>query len=912
MRESENEKLVNEFVAESFDHLDAIEPDLLVMEKEDGLISPEIINRIFRAVHTIKGSSGFFGFNAMMELSHAMESLLMKFRDGEILPDAHKIDALLMGVDKLRAMLNAPLESEDLGIGDELDRLKAFSEAGAPPSGEKSNNGTEAPSKGINCSSGQGNGKIKVRVEGTLGNAEFEVEKRSIPSLSGKYLYALWIHSDQDLKVKGCPPEEFFAHMKSLGLCIASDLEDIPVSDLEKEQEQGRMIHVLFVTILEPELMVEALGLPEEQILALEKGCLNAAMSEEDQASQDDKSPTTQSEPASEQKSPKTDRSAPKETIRVNVEHLDTLMNLAGELVLSRNQLRQMVADAVHQNPKLSTVTQNLDLVTSEIQEKILQVRMQPIGNLLTKFQRVVRDLSRHLSKEVEIVIEGKEVELDKSILEGLSDPLTHLIRNCVDHGIEPPEERVKLGKPREGKIHLKAFHEAGQVNITITDDGRGIDADKVAEKAVTCGFLEGDKAKKMSNGEKLNLVLLPGFSTAEAVTGISGRGVGMDVVKTNIENLAGHFDIESVLGKGTNVHIRLPLTLAIIPSLIVGAAKCRFAIPQINVAKLVCIKACDVSRMIEKVVSADVLRFRERLLPLVRLADILGLERTLIHPKTKEVMTDRRIKIADRSKERKASEKRGQTTKKRRERRKAATDRRQRRQGDIYVVVLRSGPNSFGLIVDELFDIEEIVVKPLLGHIKNCECFSGATIMGDGSTAMILDAPGIANFARIRFAEITSEQRRREEEKARKQKVLSGDRRSIIVFSNAPKEYFALPLSEVSRLEMIDSTMIEQIGKQEFITYMDEALPLIRLERFLPVSSIYQNAKELFIIVPKTGESRVGIIASRVLDIFESDVSIKKDECESRGLLGAAVVDGRLTLFLNMKEILALFTNGA
>jgi two-component system chemotaxis sensor kinase CheA len=337
------------------------------------------------------------------------------------------------------------------------------------------------------------------------------------------------------------------------------------------------------------------------------------------------------------------------ETIRVSVDLIDSMMNLAGELVLGRNQLRQELEDVAYQNRKLGRLIQSVDVVTSEIQEDIMQMRMQPVGNLLNKFTRVVRDLSRQLGKEVSMVIEGKEVELDKSILEGLSDPLTHLIRNSLDHGIEKPEERERLGKPRSGKLHVRTFHEGGQVNIMVIDDGGGIDPEKIVLNVVAKGFVTEEATAVMTDVEKINYILMPGMSTAETVTDVSGRGVGMDVVKTNIESMGGHLEIESSVNKGTTVRIRLPLTLAIIPSLIVGTSGNRFAIPQVNVKELFLIRAGEISNRIEKVGEAEVVRLRERLLPIVRLADVLGLERQVSLPETEGVIVDRRDKLSDR-----------------------------------------------------------------------------------------------------------------------------------------------------------------------------------------------------------------------------------------------------------------------
>ena len=334
-------------------------------------------------------------------------------------------------------------------------------------------------------------------------------------------------------------------------------------------------------------------------------------------------------------------------SLRVHVSLLDSLMNLAGELVLSRNQLLQTIGSDDMRNAE--AVGQRIDLITSELQEAIMLTRMQPIGNVFNKFPRVVRDLSSKLGKTIDLTIVGKDVELDKTIIEAINDPLTHLVRNSVDHGIEMPGERKQRGKSETGLVILRAYHEAGQVVIEISDDGKGLDGDALAASAVSKGLITGEQAQVMSDKEKVNLIFLPGFSTAKEVTDVSGRGVGMDVVKTNLDQLGGNVDIISEKGSGTTISIKLPLTLAIIPCQIIETAGERYAIPQVNLEELLRIPAAQVKERIEKVGDAEVVRLRGILLPLIRLADVIGIERTYYDPVTNEMQPDRREKVSDR-----------------------------------------------------------------------------------------------------------------------------------------------------------------------------------------------------------------------------------------------------------------------
>jgi two-component system chemotaxis sensor kinase CheA len=603
------------------------------------------------------------------------------------------------------------------------------------------------------------------------------------------------------------------------------------------------------------------------------------------------------------------------ETLRVRLDLLTRLMTTAGELVLARNQLFRALEGHVENISGLAAMVQNLDRVTTELQEGVMQTRMQPVGTLFSRFSRVVRDMARDLGKEIELSVEGSEVELDKSIIELLTDPLTHLVRNCADHAIEPPEERSRLGKRRAGRIVLRAYHEGGQVNISVSDDGRGINLEKVLQKAVERGLVQKAEAATMSDRDTLDLIFAPGFSTAEVVSDVSGRGVGMDVVRTNIERLGGHIAIETAPNEGTTVLLRLPLTLAIIPSLIVGVSGHRFAVPQVNLVELVWIRAGDVAQRVERVHEAPVLRLRGRLLPLVHLGDVLDIERIYFHPESGERQPDRRMNIADRRSpdDRKAGASEEDEGGARPAEAAAARgpERRQHWHSDFNILVLRVGAQQFGVMVDELLDTEEIVVKPLSSFIKQCRGFAGATILGDGRVIMILDAGGVANLANLHFTDVETEEKRRQEEESRRAAAADTSRQSIILFNNAPDEFFAVSQDKVLRLELIRQSEIQRVGDKEFIHYRGSGLPLVRLEHHLPVRRLPEEAGELFLIIPKSPrrdgviEGRAGIVASRIVDALDVDIQVKHNGLSGPGLLGSAMVQNHLTLFLDPPALL-------
>jgi two-component system, chemotaxis family, sensor kinase CheA len=873
-------ELLDEFVAESREHLDTIEPDLLAMEKDGANASQEVLNRVFRAIHSIKGASGFFAFEALKKLSHMSENVLMPIRDGELAPSPEVMDVLLGAVDKLRVMVDDIQASEDVPCEDEIAQLEALlNQANDESADEADSDQGDKPVSDLSL------------------DAEFDIESPGVLDAvkCGKHIYRISVNLRDDLHARDMDPDSFSEIVLKVGEVLAIP-EDI--AELEGHMEEDVSFSFIFASVLDRGLLPAGIDLPPERVELLDTSAAAEAMAEAG---------------ASETEAPKKSESAPKpkassaksegsETLRVKVDLLTSLMNTASELVLGRNQLLSALEKHRDQIPGLPAILQNVDHVTSELQEGIMQTRMQPVGTVFGRFGRVVRDMAKKLGKKIELQTEGADVELDKSVIELLGDPLTHIVRNCADHALEGPQERVSAGKSKAGTIRLHAFHEGGQVNIAITDDGRGIDAVKIGAKAIEKGVVSESDIARMSENDIVKLVFAPGFSTAEQITDVSGRGVGMDVVRTNIEKLGGHIDIETKVGEGTTVLLRLPLTLAIVPALVIGAGNLRFAVPQVNLVELVRVKAEDVKERIESVHGADVLRLRGKLLPLIRLADVLDIERTYKVPlplETGEEFTDRRKAISDRRSRR--SNAPGENKER------AGEGRRCNWHSDYNILVLQIGTNRFGVIVDKLFDSEEIVVKPLSVFVKQCACFSGSTIMGDGRVIMILDVGGLAACANLRFSGIADEENRRGDENAASSD--NSGRRSIILFNVADEEPFAVAQDKVLRLERISAGDIEQIGGSEFIQYRGRGLPLVRMDRHLPVNSISTQSDELFLVIPKHHdadggvEARAGIVASRIADAMDVEVVLQKSALSGPGVQGAGIVSDRLTLFIDPVE---------
>ncbi|MGH9700556.1 MAG: chemotaxis protein CheW [Candidatus Acidiferrales bacterium] len=551
-------------------------------------------------------------------------------------------------------------------------------------------------------------------------------------------------------------------------------------------------------------------------------------------------------------------------TIRVDVNLLDSLMTLVGELVLTRNQIVQYTGSTTHS--ALIAASQRLNLLTSELQAGVMKTRMQPISNVGSKFPRIVRDLALTCGKEAVIEMEGQDTELDKTILESIKDPLTHLVRNALDHGIEKPEERRAAGKNPTGRLHLRAFHHGGQVIIEFMDDGAGLDAARIRRKALERSLITAEQAARMADREINNLIFLPGFSTAEKVTNVSGRGVGMDVVKTSIEGIGGTVDIESHPGHGSTVTMKIPLTLAIIPALMVTCGGERFAIPQVSLLELVRLEPEEVETGIEMVHGAPVYRLRGQLLPLVFLRRELGMP--------------------------------------------VSTGRIAEEVHAIHIVVLQSDGRAFGLVVDEVNDTEEIVVKPLCKQLKSIKTFAGASIMGDGRVALILDVAGVAQRSGV----ISGSRHQRLPESAADTAGQKAAKQAFLLFSGHDDARMALPLCSLSRLEEFPAALMERSGEQWVVQYGGKILPV------LPVDSLLEERRtqarhprrddkfsgdvRLPVLVCKHEGRDFGLVVEAILDIVEDAAEVRLPPSRA-GVRYSAVIHGRVTEVIDIPAML-------
>ena len=920
-----DQNMLNEFISEAREHLSSIEADFLALEDKDNQKDRSYIDRIFRAVHSIKGSSSFLNLGSITRVAHAMEALIQKCRDNSIEIGEHHIDALLEGVDILSKFLDDPTNSENIstnGVCEHLKNLSTQSTVLNQKNNSQISYGTSDSTEIVKYNkTNRSKTDEKYLVENQifadtnykkldtitlqhLNNMGFKHDFSELPVSTNLYILVFNIFEIEEMN--SFSPVQFFNDLIGIGNIIDART-DIHFLSIEEISETRILIfEVLYETKLNHEELNLLLNIPEKCITKIEEKIDNNKKQENKHqqewqsnqsrnfnASEISKSSnkterkftdsiihtkTSESKKTTEKTSQnisspikKSNNDIKVETLRISIEILDKIMNLAGELVLVRNQ-HMLVVDK--QNTKQSDIAQRLDMVTSELQEAIMRTRMQPVGNLFSKLPRIVRDLGKKLSKSIVIITKGDDVELDKNILESLSDPLIHIIRNACDHGIEMPEQRIINGKSETGYIKVSAYHEAGQINIKIEDDGKGIDPDEIKKIAIERKIKSKNDLDLMSGKDLIRLIMLPGFSTASKTTEVSGRGVGMDVVKKAVEDMSGNIDMYSEKGNGTIIHLRLPLTLAIIPSLIVVVNNERLAIPEVNVEELVSLFDNEIFTKIETNGDQEVFRLRNKLLPLVRLNEVLSRKKTF----NESVRFEISEKYSHLAQKELASE----------------TD-------DLKVVlifaVLKVGNHRFGLIVDEVPGTEEIVVNPIHSLVKNIKIFSGTTIMGDGTVALILDVNGIVDHCGLVFSSYS------DKHSSKDIFISRSDTHRILLFKSGQKEQFAVPLLLLKRVEIIDLENIQGIGDREFISIEGKTIQIVRLDNELNVSTVTEN-KRMFLLIPKQSPHPFGLIASKLIDVINMPLELNKEDCIEEGFLGTALIGEKITLFIDIFKL--------
>ncbi|MBI1309839.1 histidine kinase [bacterium] len=817
--------IIKEFLVESYENLDQLDRDLLALE--DTPDDRDCLASVFRTVHTIKGTSGFLALPKLERVAHVGENLLVPLRDGA-LQHSHEIaDGLLAMVDAIREILGH-IESDGVEGDGEYDALIA---------------------------------RLDTLLKTGVGEPDVSTDGSSATSLSDEELSDV-VTSLAEAKASSAATDSSAA-AASKADNSARGKQRKPKAPRRRQARTGKRSTDQAELTAPVKATVDAARPDAVEAVAPEAGVAAASVVKTPteavvaaqtpagpKAADATGTPKSNDNPDSANASGAAATAIADSTVRIDVGLLDRLMNLVGELVLARNQILQFTS--VSGDATLAAASQRLNLITTELQEGVMKTRMQPIRNAWSKLPRVVRDLSTACGKQVKVEMEGADTELDKTILEAIKDPLTHIVRNSVDHGIESPDVRVANGKPAEGTLLLRAFHEGGQVNIEIIDDGGGINIDRVRDKAVEKGLITTEQAATLSDREATNLILLPGFSTAQKVTNVSGRGVGMDVVKTNIERISGTLEIQSVPGGGTTLRIRIPLTLAIVPALIIQTQGDQYAIPQVSLRELVRLDGSRAKQEIEFIHDAPVYRLRGRLLPLVYLDEQLELR-----------------------------------SKRRRDEHNAA----------VNIVVLQAEDRQFGLIVDSVMDTQEIVVKPLGQHLKGTSAYAGATIMGDGSVALILDVLGLAQKSSILSEGHHDQAVRADGNRTARDSV--AESQSLLVVDPGDGARVALRLSTVARLEEFRASDIERTGHSDVVQYRGQIMPLIQMAAAGFDAACGEDDQRMPVVVFTSGRHSVGIVVGRIIDIVQHTLT----ETDDTALPGRHVIQGRVTELIDLEQ---------
>jgi len=801
--------LIVEFITETNESLEELDMDIVNLEKNPN--DKDLLGKIFRLMHTIKGTCGFLSLPRLEKVAHHAENVLGRFRDGDLEVTSEYVTLIFESIDQIKFIV---CEIEEKGSEPEGDDSVLIAKLDAAYEGKSL---SESEIEEVDEKPSESTGNITPAPE-TTASADGNNEKEEKDIIV-------------EIKEKELAPGDVSMDELEAAFAAAPGMDGIVnPADLEKEKKEAAP-------------------------------------------------PPPPPPPKKEEPEAKKAKTPPAQTLRVNVDVLEGLMAMVSELVLTRNQLLQ-ITRAEGDTP-FTTPLQRLNHVVSELQEGVMKTRMQPIGNAWSKLPRIIRDLSLELDKKINLEMRGQDTELDRQVLEMIKDPLTHMVRNSGDHGIEIPEDRISAGKPEIGTILLEAYHEGGHIVIKISDDGKGLAESKIKEKIIANGLATPEELEEMSSQQIQQFIFNAGFSTAEKVTSVSGRGVGMDVVRTNIEKIGGAIELKSVEGQGSVFTIKIPLTLAIVHALIVESSGEKFAIPQLAVKELV-MASTHGENSIEYIKGSPVFRLRESLLPLVLLNEVLGLPST---PSLTESTTEKDSCDVECSEENTSKEDNQE-----------CNSENNIESKNLYIVVADVGGYEFGIIVDKVFDTEEIVVKPVAEILKDLELFSGNTILGDGSVIMILDPNGIANAS----GSITNNDMSNSEYQEQQHKPDSDKKTSLLLFSTGDTTPKAVPLSLIARLENVKGSEVEYSSGQMLVQYRDTLMPLVPFNGNVKM----EDDKDSPVLVFADKVQSMGIIVDEIIDIIEEKVDIQLGSSQS-GLIGSAIINEQATDVVDIAHFL-------
>ena len=924
--------MLNEFIIEAREILDQLDIDFVALESEPDNIG--LVSNIFRGLHTLKGSSGFFALKRLEKVSHAGESLLGKIRDGQFQLDQQKTTILLQTLDCLREIIEGIENNSQEPPGDDSGLLAKLS---ALSNGESISE--EAPAKVLSNAPPVQN----ITPPGVAESGSTVVDQSTPDQTTPNQTTPLASDSEEepsdeevddnhtDLVISSPPLETSFASSKckvmivddsavlrkiietalvqdgsfeivdrlgngqlavdrfqiSVPEVIILDVEmpvmdgitalkeirkidsDLPIIIFSSLGQPGSktsneaLAHGANAVVLKPNVQdpnAAYAALRDTLILQLKELVTSYRQSGHSSTIVEQSSSTKAlaTEPGNAEKPQSVDHAKGQEVaapVKVSLELLDRLMNLVSEMVLARNRLLPFAAE--YADHKFSNAVRTIDLLTLELQERMMKTRMQPISQVWSKFPRLVRDVATACGKKVILVQEGAETELDRSLLDAIRDPFVSMIRNSIDHGLELAEDRIAAGKSETGQVLLRAVHEGGMVVVEISDDGAGMNYEAIKSVAIKKGYKTEEQISRMSQEELLELIFIPGFSTKKEVSNISGRGVGLDVVKTNIATLGGTIDIDSKPGFGTTIRLKLPLTLAIMPALFIRCETEMYAIPQNNILEMVRLDLAQDKRGLEDFYGTPVFRLRDKLVPLLFL--------------------NRHLKFNDRMPENDQA---------------------------INIAILQSSGTRFGLVVDEVLNMQEVVVKPLGPLLSEVHDFGGATILGDGRVALILDVDGIAIHSGV-----VAKSQSRTLNKQEHEETVREEEASMLLFELRGLDKIAIPLEYVERLEVIKPQMIQKNGNRDVVKYGNDIMELLYLDHYIAgaQSAIDEHPENLSVIVHYYNDLPVGLVVAQVHDIILVPKKLHEANPPQQGLLGCVSMGEKIINVIDVSEILMM-----
>ena len=873
----ETDLFLNEFVTEAKTHVEKVEAAFLDTDSLSG--DYQTMNSVFRSAHSLKGTAGFFSLKKIVTVAHELESVFLLIQDGKLAISEDLVDTVLQSIDTLNELIDNVSDDSGVYIEDIVRGLRRFSRI-------------EEHDDSIDAS----------RMPFDLDDFEI-LTILNKATQHGHKIYYVSIVFNENLGRYFNNPKELVDNFFSVGTIAEAiitrrgDAEGSSLSIKNSNPEQttqmiadaliesdSATLDLLVTSILEFELFSIAIEIDKSRIRLLHKDVIfgEESSAETSLKTRDDRSQER-----------KTKKAVESEEglfyIRLDITVINGLLDLANEMILTRNQLFSSISGYEKIITGLPPILNDLNRLTSEIQEKVMYTRMQPISVVFNKFPRIIRDTAKSLGKEIIVEIPVNDVTLDKYLLEALTDPITQIVKNSADHGLEPAERREELGKPPKGVITLDAYMRDGSAVIEVKDDGGGIDATALKSKALDRGLATTESLAAMSRSDIFNLIFEPGISTAKKITNYSGRGVGMDIVKTNIENLGGSIEIESEIDVGTTIRLKVPLTLSVIRSLIVIMDSIPYAVPELNVERIVRIWNDSKNRRVEKVNNSIVLSLDGRIIPVVTIHDIEGKARG-----TDTMPADEMLKQI-------------------------------KRAGVIKCLVLKAGGRCFALIIDDALEMEQVLVKPLPMYLHSCMCYSNVTVLGSGQAVMILDADGIMRFMdvsavekeAVRFLSPKVDHDAEDYDEAyhdiEYRDIMEFDAadhekatefRQIMLFTCSGSEYYAVDIGDIARIEDIDPSKIQTIGRGSFINIAGETVRLIRPEDYSPVRKRTYNDEHLYMLSLKRSTAPLGFLVRKVIDKVDDIFTLDESQVHNNYVIGTSAYKEKVLIFLDTDAI--------